>query len=208
MQKLNIIAVCIWGSILSILLLQGCGHKPASTLWAPSIPDSIVQDGPNVEPDALAKTIHLFTNETRNKHGQKELLWSENIARVAKSHSVDMSENAFFGHINPKGESATERAQRLGYTSLQHDNQYVVTGLGENLFATHRYWQYVITRDTTHTSYDVDWKDSDSIAREAVEAWLKSPAHRKNLLSPMYTRQGIGVSIGSNGTIFITQNFN
>ena len=208
MQNSSTIAVFIIINLLIIVQFQGCIPKSTETLWSPSMPDSIFQSGPYIETDLLEESIHYYTNRARKQNGKKELAWSDNIARIARSHSSDMSKNAYFGHINLKGESATERAIRFGYSSLQRDNQYVVSGLGENLFATHRYKQYTISHDSLDTFYEVEWKDTDTIAREAVDAWLKSTPHRKNLLSTAYTREGIGVSISASGTVFVTQNFN
>ena len=208
MKKLYAAALFMSGSLWVMFVLSGCTPKPTATLWSPSMPDSIFYGGPVIDPDVLAHTIHTYTNDLRKRNGQNELAWSNSLAQIARNHSVDMSQNAYFGHINPRGESATERAKRLGYSTVQRNNQFVVTGLGENLFATHRYRQYVVNRDLGLTTYEVDWKTPEDVARDAVDAWMNSVAHRKNLLSAIYTQEGIGVHIGANGTIFITQNFN
>ena len=121
-----------------------------------------------------------------------------------------MAQNAYFSHVNKKGESASERATRLGFSGIQTNKNYAVVGIGENLFATHRYEEYVVIQDSLldQQTYKVKWKEMDVIAQEAVDAWLQSLPHRNNLLSTAYSAQGIGVSIGSNGTVFVTQNLN
>jgi uncharacterized protein YkwD len=43
-------------------------------------------------------------------------------------------------------------------------------------------------------------------AQQAVQGWLKSPGHRKNI-EGQYTFTGIGVSRGSNGEYYLTQLF-
>lgn len=48
-------------------------------------------------------------------------------------------------------------------------------------------------------SYEADGK-------EAVEAWIDSPGHRKNLLNKSYKRVGLGMATGDRGT-FYTQIF-
>jgi uncharacterized protein YkwD len=45
-----------------------------------------------------------------------------------------------------------------------------------------------------------------AFAKAAVEGWMKSPGHRKNILDPDYTQSGIGVAI-RNGTAYATQVF-
>ncbi|HCS20579.1 MAG TPA: CAP domain-containing protein [Bacteroidetes bacterium] len=48
-------------------------------------------------------------------------------------------------------------------------------------------------------SYEAD-------GNEAVEEWIDSPGHRKNLLNKSYKRVGLGMASGKNGT-FYTQIF-
>ena len=174
------------------------------------MPDSLVAQSPTIDLHQLELTIHHNTNEARRSKGLPELDWNEEISTIARSHSEDMAQNAYFSHVNKKGESASERATRLGFSGIQTNKNYAVVGIGENLFATHRYEEYVVIQDSLldQQTYKVKWKEMDVIAQEAVDAWLQSLPHRNNLLSTAYSAQGIGVSIGSNGTVFVTQNLN
>lgn len=173
------------------------------------MPDSLVAQSPTIDLHQLELTIHHNTNEVRRSNGLPELDWSDEISMIARSHSEDMAQNAYFSHVNKKGEGATERAARLGFSGIHTNKKYVVVGIGENLFATHRYEEYMVSVDSLEQpNYYVKWKDMDVIAQEAVDAWLQSLPHRNNLLSTAYSAQGIGVSIGSNGTVFVTQNLN
>ena len=173
------------------------------------MPDSLVTQSPRIDLRQLELTIHHNSNQARRSNGLPELDWSEEISHIARSHSEDMASNAYFSHVNKKGESATERAARLGFSGIHTNKKYVVVGIGENLFATHRYEEYMVSVDSLdQPSYYVKWKKMDVIAQEAVDAWLQSLPHRNNLLSTAYSSQGIGVSIGSNGTVFVTQNLN
>ena len=117
-----------------------------------------------------------------------------------------MAKHGYFGHVNRAGESASERAAKIGLAGRHQSGNLVIEGLGENLFATHRYSEYIVSSNQGEESYQVKWKQQSDIAREAVQAWMDSTPHRINLLSPAYTKQGIGVALGSNGTIFVTQN--
>lgn len=51
------------------------------------------------------------------------------------------------------------------------------------------------------------WNSSDKIAGKALEGWMKSPGHRKNILTPHWKREGIGVEISADDKVYITQNF-
>jgi len=36
---------------------------------------------------------------------------------------------------------------------------------------------------------------------------MKSPGHRKNILTPYWKKEGIGVHIGPDDKVYVTQNF-
>lgn len=148
----------------------------------------------------------METNLIRSKNNVGSLAWSDTISYIARMHSEDMATHAYFDHLDKEGNSATERAAKLGLAGPQKSGNMVIAGLGENLFATHRYKEYIVKGGEDNESYDVNWKRSEEIAKEAIDAWMNSPRHRKNLLSNTYSGQGIGIALGSNGTLFVTQN--
>jgi len=44
-------------------------------------------------------------------------------------------------------------------------------------------------------------------AQEVVTAWMNSPGHKANILSPSYTQTGVGAAKKSDGTLYWTQQF-
>jgi len=42
---------------------------------------------------------------------------------------------------------------------------------------------------------------------EVMQAWMNSPGHRANIMSPIYTEIGVGAAKASNGTLYWTQMF-
>lgn len=150
--------------------------------------------------------VHQEVNLLREHRGKNSLAWSDTIAYVARLHSENMAAHAYFGHTDSEGLNASERASKMGLAGPKRTGNFITAGLGENLFATHRYAEYVTTSAADTVSYSVIWKAPNDIAREAVDAWLKSPKHRTNLLSDTYSQQGIGIALGSNGVLFVTQN--
>jgi hypothetical protein len=52
-----------------------------------------------------------------------------------------------------------------------------------------------------------DWNTLEEIAESTVEGWMNSPGHRKNILIPVWQREGIGVSIAPDDKVYITENF-
>jgi uncharacterized protein YkwD len=178
-------------------------------MWSPTMPGEIAAQAPALDLTELERKIHRTTNSARQRDGLKPLEWSDAIAQVARLHSEDMAQHVYFSHINKQGQNATERAAHLDLDLSHQSGHYMIEGLGENLFAAHRYAEYIVAEQNSGVkTYDVHWKSLDDLAAEAVEAWLNSPSHRANLLSPGYTLQGIGAALGTNGTLFVTQNLN
>ena len=50
-----------------------------------------------------------------------------------------------------------------------------------------------------------DWMTPEQVARKAVSGWMNSPDHRQNILTPEFTRGGIGIAI-VNEFLIITHN--
>jgi len=74
-----------------------------------SPPEGSIETGSQVE-----KEIFDLVNETREEHGLKPLIWVDELADVARSHSRDMAENNFFSHNSPTSGSPDDRAKAAG----------------------------------------------------------------------------------------------
>ena len=55
------------------------------------------------------KVAFDVANSFRVKHGIAQLIWSEEVANVARLHSIDMKENNYFDHTSLSGTSPGER---------------------------------------------------------------------------------------------------
>ena len=86
--------------------------KQSELLWSPEMPGEISDRAPALDLEELEYLIHEATNEVRRTKGLRSLVWSDTIAYVARSHSLDMATQGYFGHVNRDGNSATER--RIG----------------------------------------------------------------------------------------------
>lgn len=62
----------------------------------------------------LEDSMFAVTNAQRAKHGLRPLGLSTSARRVARRHSLDMFQRAFFGHINPDGWDLPERLRHAG----------------------------------------------------------------------------------------------
>ncbi len=130
--------------------------------------------------EQIAQQILLLSNQAREKAGLKPLQLDVHLTQAAQQHSQEMDSLGYFNHGSPNAEYAT-LAKRLSGCGV-----YGLTS-AENL---HREQGY----------------GSKQVGQRAVQAWLNSPVHRKNLLNPRYNRVGLGISqVGDQFTI--TQDF-
>lgn len=154
----------------------------------------------------LEQQIHLQINRERQNHGLAALQRDAQLAKIARDHSQDMARNQFFSHFNLRGEDPSARGERQGWNKQkQIGPETWASGVAENIYLTHFYDKvYTATRNGVTVSKKYGWKSPEQIVAIIVQGWMQSPGHRKNILSPQYDRQGIGVAISGNA-IYITE---
>jgi uncharacterized protein YkwD len=109
-------------------------------------------------------------NRRRAARGLRRLRVSPKLTRSAQRHSFAMDAANFFSHDSLNGASFLDRIRRTGYLSRSDG-----WGVGENLM-----WG----------------TGSAATPRRAVDAWMKSPGHRRTMLERRYRHLGIGVAFG------------
>ena len=157
----------------------------------------------NIDSEELEKLTHSLINQERVKRGLAALKWDEEIAAIARNHSVDMGVENYFSHVNPSGQDATDRGASAGYDCIKDYGSYYTFGLGENI---HQGWLF---SSVTHINGAAiyNWLSQEDISARAVNGWMQSQGHRENILKDSYDRAGIGIAITSEGKVFMTQNF-
>jgi uncharacterized protein YkwD len=141
----------------------------------------VINDSSNSKMEStgsIEQQIFALINAERTKNGLPELEWSESLAAVARVHSSDMANAKFFSHRGSDGSMVDDRADRLGLGEWR--------SIGENI-------AYL--------------RGFDDPAALAVEKWLESAAHRKNLLGPTWKESAVGVSVTEDGTYYMTEVF-
>ncbi len=126
----------------------------------------------------LERQIFEILNGERRSKGLPELEWNDDVAAVARLHSQNMAEEKFFSHRGSDGSMVDDRADRLGLGAWRT--------IGENIAYMRGY---------------------DDPAALAVEKWMESTAHRKNLLGPNWKESAVGVAVTEDGTYYMTQVF-
>lgn len=116
-------------------------------------------------------------NQSETKGRANQLVWDARLAEVARQHSEEMAGNGYFSHQGLDGSLPYMRVSRAGLHWRAS---------GENIA-----------------------KFSDIAQAEA--GFMDEPKyqhnHRGNILNPEYTHVGIGIAKGSDGMLYITQEF-
>lgn len=130
-----------------------------------------------------AKLIHQKINEQRAKYGLAALSWDPALAKIATDHSKDMAKRNYFSHNDLEGHRYTYRYSSAGYICKQ--------GSGENIY------KFSSSRTITE----------EYLASKAVDAWMDSSGHKRNILSKSFHNEGIGVAFNSVRSYYVTQDF-
>jgi uncharacterized protein YkwD len=110
-------------------------------------------------------------NAARAQHGLAPLREDARLTRAAARHSRDMVAHHYFAHESRDGARFSSRVAATGF--MRRRGRWWV---GENLA-----WG----------------RGPDAAPESIVRAWLRSPTHRRVLLSTRYRRVGIGAADGT-----------
>ncbi len=124
------------------------------------------------------RQVFELINKRRAKADLNPLIWNDDAAKIARIHSENMANNKFFDHKGLDGSMVNNRADAIGLSKWR--------SIGENI------------------AYNRGYADPLEFA---VEGWMKSPAHRDNILNNRWQESGIGIAIMTDGTYYFTQVF-
>jgi uncharacterized protein YkwD len=158
---------------------------------------------PPLDSKEMESLIFDITNELREKNNLKTLEYDSELSDVARGHSSDMSARDYFSHETPEGFDPTDRGQSLGYSCTKVYWTHITYGIAENIA---KFWSF--SSYFSHGSQNFyDWNSEESLAQEIMDGWMDSPGHRKNILEENFDKLGVGVSVGTDGAVYATQNF-
>lgn len=127
--------------------------------------------------DVEARVWKLM-NARRQGSGLMSLQWDEHLVGLARMHSENMAHGGYFSHKDQDGGFVDDRAAKMGIFNW--------LAIGENIAFMRGY---------------------DDPATMAVEKWMQSPSHKKNILNAQWRQSAIGMAQGSDGSIYFTQVF-
>lgn len=119
-----------------------------------------------------------LVNEERRKRGLNELVIEPLLIQVAREHSREMRDRAYFNHNSPTAEVRTPMDRYLKAVSFRPEYACV----GENLF-----YCSIVDVQRGHA------------------AFMNSPTHRDNVLFPRYEKIGVGIVKNERGEFWVTQ---
>jgi len=150
----------------------------------------------------IERKIHALINRERLKQGVAALVWDDLLAKIARGHSKDMASRHYFSHDSPEGHDLSFRYRQDEYSCNLRIGNTVHMG-AENIFLNVRYNSVT----TLNGEEYYDWNSEEQLAETTVRGGMNSPGHRKNILTPYWRSEGIGVYVAPDEKIYITQNF-
>lgn len=143
-----------------------------------------IENAPDAKPANALSALELerqafeLLNEKRGEQGLFALVWDEDAAKVARSHSQNMANHKFFSHRGLDGSLVSDRADKSGLSKWRL--------IGENIAYLRGYRNPV---------------------EFAVECWMKSASHKQNLLNKEWKQTAVGIAVTDDGTYYFTQVF-
>ncbi len=184
----------------ALMFAAACAPQPSRVPAGAGLPERKPQ--PRVSAADLEQRVHALINKERKGKGLPSLAWDERLSRIARKHSEDMARRRYFSHDSPEGHGFSTRYSNAGYVCAVRDGRYTYTG-AENIFQNNLYDRIITMNGVKY----YDWNQPEEIAETTVKGWMKSTGHRKNILTPQWGKEGIGVHITPDGKVYITQNF-
>lgn len=159
------------------VLISLPGDPAASRPRRVAITESPNESAPS-DATEIEKRAFEATNAVRRENGLPPLAWDSDLCQMARTHSEKMARQGFFSHETPDGLRLKDRARAAGISHFQL--------LGENIACNQGF---------------------DDPGVFAVERWMLSPGHRRNILNARFQRSAIGVFVAPDGTVYLTQDF-
>ena len=169
---------------LGLFAALAIGSFAQTNNFQPDRPRIVPEKASGVKASIIVNTVSLeqtafdLLNQKRVENGLRPLAWSDKLASIARLHSQNMAEFNFFSHRGLDNKMVSDRADDAGMGRWR--------AIGENI-AFNRGYQDPI--------------------RKAVELWLDSPSHRRNLLDNNWKETAVGIAVTSDGEYYLTQVF-
>jgi uncharacterized protein YkwD len=134
--------------------------------------------GPQVATEEIARQLLEALNQERTAHGLQPLTTSPELTQTAQQHTDTMVSGTFLSTRGPGEPDPVTRITSQGVKTRK---------LGED-----------VGRLKTRP---------DRVADETLSIWMSAAPNRKNILSPIFTKTGIGVTHAPDGDYYVSADF-
>jgi len=170
----------------------------------------------NIDYTLIESAIIHFTNLERNKFNLTLCVPDNRLKQASYRHSREMVRLQYFSHRSPVAKNR-ELLDRLKQTNFTMSNIIVAENIGvDYLLRIAKRPFYTSYRDgklryiDAGTHQVIGFQTHIEFARDMVQQWMNSPAHRKNILNPKFNLIGVGIAKGPYQDVqalYVTQNF-
>ncbi len=142
------------GSLALGLTVAACSSTPPVTFggWEPTIEAT-------TEIAALEQELFGLLNRDRAAQGLPALAYDEQLADVARAHSLDMREHDFFTHESPRNGLLEDRMDRAGYLATEMRENLAIaatpTRAAHNLMESPGHRANVLATSVTHVGMGI-----------------------------------------------------
>lgn len=158
----------------------------------------------------LEQGIFDAVNRVRVRHGLRPLAPDQGLARAARAHSADMGARGFFSHDTPRS-----FMRKVSFGDRLRTQGVQIPSLAENIAMLPLVRSRRVTTQYDEQGHRVRQVEENrssysELAKWAVQQWMDSPGHRKNILNPHLTRMGMGAALGvrkGEEYVYLTQDF-
>ena len=167
--------------ILTSITFAACASKnPPPPAGGPMVPSAVQtpDQGPQLSNDEIARQLLDALNKQRASKGLPPFESSPELTQSAQEHSDKMVSGTFLSTRGPDEADAVTRITSHGVKTLK---------LGED-----------VGRLKTRP---------DRVADDTVSIWMSAAANRKNILSNIFTKTGIGVAHAPDGDYYVSADF-
>jgi uncharacterized protein YkwD len=186
MRKFHILTFVLLTALTVVTSAQNTNKIQGPTAVRLANADSIeelfrprrVENASRVNISAVERAAFDLLNRKRLEKGLNALVWSDELEQVARLHSQNMADFQFFSHRGLDNKFVSDRADDAGLGRWR--------AIGENIAFNRGF---------------------DDPVGKAVELWLDSPSHRRNLLSETWKESAVGVAVAEDGSYYFTQVF-
>jgi uncharacterized protein YkwD len=142
----------------------------------------------------IEEILFALLNQERARHGKPRLKPDPQLQVIARQHSLYMARRRQLSHVNTLGDGPTERAEKAGILTVKRTGSSLRSGILEN----------VGFMPLGNVKGHGLVRSSRDVALAMADEWMRSKAHRANMLSPDASVAGIGAASDGEGTFYLT----